>query len=142
MREVKFRAWDKKDKVVRDVVGMSFYHESVSVDIEYGKYLQDDAKRFELLQYTGLLDKNGTEIYEGDLVDFNGLYEIRFGKHGVPSLEDEQYVDMAHGFFFKAQHDMKDIEPFGMDMPLNEMYAKTCEVIGNVHQHGHLLERD
>src|SRR5699024_6410074 len=83
-------------------------------------------------RFTGLKDNNGTEIYEGDVVEFDGNYEVRFGEHGVPSLEDEEYVDLANGFYLKAQHDLKNVEPFGLDIPLNKTYALHCKVIGNV----------
>ena len=82
MREIKYKAWDTKDKVIRDVVGMSLYHESLSVDIEFGKYLQDDIKRFELMQYTGLKDVNGVEIYEGDII-----WDARDEIHGKVTFE-------------------------------------------------------
>ena len=132
----KFRAW-----VIKGGIMIQHPNRAPAVRLFTDSYAYTN-KEVVIEQFTGLHDRNDTEIYEGDLVEFNGLYEIKFGKHGVPSLEDEQYVDMAHGFFLKAQHDMKDIEPFGMDMPLNEMYAQTCEVIGNIHEHPHLLERD
>ena len=52
MREIKFRAWDK------DLLKM------------YSKWtvIPDDDRSHILMQYTGLKDKNGVEIYEGDIL--------------------------------------------------------------------------
>ena len=85
MREIRFRAWDKKSKLINPVVGMDFIDHTAFVGIsklQYGDY--------ELMQYTGLKDKNGKEIYEGDIlkgvqgnfvvVEETGAYWIDFKK--------------------------------------------------------------
>src|SRR5699024_795685 len=118
MREIKFRAWDtEKNKMVK-VDTIDFYNGNVN-DVDFYNQEIHFGYSTVLMQYTGLKDKNGTEIYEGDVVEFDGNYEVRFGEHGVPSLEDEEYVDLANGFYLKAQHDLKNVEPFGLDIPLN-----------------------
>lgn len=148
----KFKLWDKVEKewqIIRsiglDEDGSIFYiqcWDENEMDID-PPYLMDNlGVDFELVQYTGLTDTNGVEIYEGYIVDFGGVYVVKLGEHGVPSIESEEYIDLANGFYLKAEHDLKDVEPFGFDIPLNRNYAKKCEVIGNIYQNKELLKEN
>lgn len=128
MREFKFRAWDKERKEMRQVQLMDFSAWWVSTGsswergnaLEYGErnsFQNEETDRHILMQYTGLKDKNGIEIYEGDLIQDNlgyGAVEYRETRAGFRL----NYVDGLAKWFL----DYTDDE------------FKTIEVIGNVYE--------
>lgn len=124
MREIKFRAWDTQ----AGKMSLPFNAKEDWGDylIDFGDYNADGAsKDMEWLQYTGLKDKNGAEIYEGDVVSFSSF------EHGV---ERRVVVYSAPSFWlYKRLDDHIDVDQFSTPT-VHEA------VIGNIYENPELLE--
>lgn len=120
-REIKFRAWFKRYKLMSN-------WDDVKESLDLVGILTNP--RYVVMQYTGLLDKNGVEIYEGDIVtnDYNGKFVVEYGIQEVDAFEGmgwnlwSFYDDDGHGY--KAN---------GMRL------KRTYWVIGNIYENPELL---
>ena len=133
MREIKFRAWDKNDKVMVYVLEMKFLFESEKGIWSKG-YTNDRIdheifpENLELMQYTGLKDKNKKEIYEGDVVggwvcDYDGPFEVFFDA-GVFSLKATIEDDGYYPCLYEGNPE------------------SGLEIIGNIYETEHLLNKE
>lgn len=99
-------------------------------------------------QYTGLCDKNGNKIFEGDILQRNNnpkdIVKIVFGKFFVIDTETETAVDEVTGWHCEVipTDAISEVLPFCLPMPLTDYYISRCnvEVIGNVHDNPELLK--
>lgn len=129
MREIKFRAWSKEGKMMlqnaQDVYDGSpeeeetistkdFYH--FFPTSSFGEYL--DNEDIELMQFTGLHDKNGKEIYEGDIVQFQTFPKIGIVDYIAP----------------------KFLAKLGAES--NSLQGYEVEVIGNIYESPELLKQN
>ena len=135
MKEIKFKAWN----------GKSFFYPSKLLfqddgslthvwDWNNGDFSWQSIKNYELVQYTGLKDKNGKEIYEGDIVrllDIDNepeIFTVIWEKSGYftlkPFVDNEGYVPTL-GYF--------------TDRDSNDNYY-TFEIIGNIYKNPELLK--
>ena len=144
MREIKFRAWDKQegcwlDKnhafdyaaketklIYCDIEGVAVGNDTVYLLDECGNWEYLSRDRFELMQFTGLHDKNGKEVFEGDIVNFK---EGKTYHYGMPGATVEYY----EGAFFPFA-DREDNAPYP--------YPEECEVIGNIYENPNLIEKE
>jgi len=116
MREIKFRAWDKKNKKMD-----MFAHNRA-----YFGSRAENPKAFDdiiLMQYTGLKDKNGKEIYEGDIVKYCEEYI------------QEDLIKWSNGIIEYGGSGFKIDGKGELDF-----YGDDIEIIGNVYQNKDLLK--
>ncbi len=134
MRTIKFRAWDKKNRYMSTMFDEWFAHpETYSIDcgISFGDTFNHKSKveDFEIMQFTGLLDKNKVEIYEGDIV------RMRFDDCELYWNETNFITRFENGgFVFKLIEEKSNV----WDINASEG-DEQCEVIGDIHQNPELL---
>lgn len=158
MREIKFRAWFSKRQEMIDVESLHFFQPELDgrtcaeveakSDFEKGGWYtqlreatnrktslpgsKTQIPRVVLMQYTGLTDKNGREIYEGDIVKIINpcaediISKVVWGGAEYPAFDLPKYDGYTMNAFSAIRFNGDD-----------EM-----EVIGNVFEHPHLLEGD
>ena len=132
-REIKFRIYNKNTKRVEEVKELSFFVNDFVVRsrcIETRK-MQELVNNSEcvLLQYTGLKDKNGVEIYEGDIV--RGYF-----KHYKNKTKAHSFKGIVE--FNEDRFDLKFIVGKHTNVLTNTMCYDT-EVIGNIYENKELL---
>lgn len=132
MRELKFRFVDKGDGTVYKPITLLELCQQIELprrivlESEDGDFVDtddflDQLEKGELIadRYTGLKDKNGKEIYEGDIIDFFG--------------ERYPVIYRAGGFWAEYSKTQKD-HLF--------LYAIDSEIVGNIHENPELLKKD
>ena len=119
----RYRAWDVEFKEMVRVDALVLEEEVIKVTYKNGNVAKEDMKCYELMQSTGLTDKNGKEIFEGDVVKMAKnvyseptYYEVVRHRGGAYRLESKQY---------------------GCELWLRHT---DCEIAGNIYENPELLE--
>lgn len=138
MRETKFRAWEKSLKFMGRVVELSFADDSEGFrpvvarvqnvsdfgQVEHYTTSTEIENRLYIEQYTGMTDKNGVEIYEGDIVEYKS--------------EMVNFHNVAKVVYFAEEATFV----FAVSESTYYVPSDVYEVIGNIHENPELLEVD
>lgn len=119
----KYRAWDKETKTMN---GMAEIYRNRNQEIE----LRPRDENIILMQSTGLFDKNGKEIFEGDIIRYN-IDVVDIKRH--PTFGFYTVLDGREGFFGEGM----SIDNFEEDA---KEFSETAEIIGNIYENPELLE--
>lgn len=146
MREIKFRAWDNSFEQMVPWGELKFDKDSGDDDVCF--YEQEDGcdsvhvggADYELMQYTGLKDKNGREIYEGDILKRTvHLYLLGVGKlEDVDEYMAVEYRNEYAGYFISERPLYHFV---GATVDISTCCGCTdVEVVGNIYENPELLE--
>ncbi len=138
MREFKFRQWDSRRKIMHTGVGAS---QGTWSGFPYCSW-----DVYPIMQYTGLKDKNGKEIYEGDIVIIEDTYKERILDDGSGPVEPVSHLapvtfeyaefgmELVHGadIFHSGFWSFADVE--------RETGQNEFEVIGNIYENPELVK--
>jgi uncharacterized phage protein (TIGR01671 family) len=122
MREIKFRAWGPNSNY------MWSWGELVANDTSV-RWLQPHFGEKILMQFTGLKDKDGKDIYDGDIVTIS---------YGIPPITENLQIvwindEVHYGWFFK------NLRNNGVSAPAHSTYQDSITIIGNIHENPELL---
>ena len=129
MRETKFRIFDKKIGKIFKAHDLRFTAEEAVYEVCHDTIREDggkhwtftDFKEVVLMQFTGLKDKNGKEIYEGDILTYSGITS-----NGNKILREVNY-NPEYARFQSGMY------------PLNQS-IELSEIIGNIYENPELLQ--
>lgn len=129
MRDIKFRIWDTENNEMLKVQELdfepTFYGGRIAIrPDQYNDYF--DTEDMILMQYTGLHDKNGKEIYEGDILRFNEV--------------DTAIVEWNEKYAYFMVRPIQDYY-FDSDVLGHAIEYNNAEIIGNIYENEDLLEK-
>ena len=117
-RKIKFRVWDSHHKTMDLVESLKFSENGSIFEINTDNYINIPNEDLTLMQFTGLLDKNGKEIWEGDIVHPH---------HHKSRLRQVTWDETFAMFRLDT-------------LTLSTHHCQDMEVLGNIHEHPELIK--
>ena len=146
----RYRAWDKEFKEMVQVDALVFEEQIIKATYKNGNVVKEDLKNYVLMQSTGLKDKNGKEIYEGDILKFNDEWDEYCYEGYVDGVfEGVNYVEIEKETtcfgFGKTRIPESSLFNRVNDehLTFKELITDTSfefEIIGNIHTNPELVE--
>ena len=128
MREIKFRVWDITTRTM-DFDPLIYGSNEMGECWINNSIKREQDKGIVFMQFTGLKDKNGKEIYEGDILEFETINAQVAGyknRKGIVEYEEKLAWWIING-----------------DMPyLLWMYYREAKIIGNIYENSNLLKQE
>jgi len=145
MREIKFRVWNIENKKLVYVD----LREAIEFDCVYSLCGKQESEtsvmrgqcECELMQFTGLLDKDGKEIYEGDIVKMSSWLERKkYSDAKKKDCEGIFVVKVRKDYFGVFEFDFENISGYKCPTHLQMHENNPFKVIGNIRENPELLE--
>jgi len=134
MNNLKFRAWDKANKEMLKIDVIDFFLKGIRVLENKGNSFFMKFSDVEIMQSTGFRDKNGVEIFEGDIINSGYLFK------GSPFEEEDEYEEekgVVTFFNCGFNIEFKNHINLFIDIILS---CEDLEVIGNIYENKELLK--
>lgn len=134
---IKYKIWDNENKkfLCEDwEEDYAIYKNGKAIriyDNGFGEgYSIYELYNIEILQFTGLKDKNGKEIYDGDILRYKFPY-------------DKRIIHISTVSYLETQSSFGIVDLYGNNIPLYDITCKTyAEIIGNIYENEELLKGD
>lgn len=124
----RYRSWDKEFKEMVQVNALVLDEQVIKATYKNGNVVKEDMKNYDLMLYTGIKDKAGNEIFEGDILITNAHASIvSFGEYTYFEDADTEVTEV--GFYLSYLN----VSPATYS-PFEKFFWEKCQVIGNIHE--------